>query len=109
VDKTTEEVYEIKPVASAMLGYPQLAGYLIILNRYDPQGRTWVPGITYFPPTTIQLDSLTFALVSPPAGGIIVYEVINGVEIVGLITLAIALSVPEFELDWGFETLTAAF
>src|SRR6185437_14350604 len=105
VDMTTEEVYEIKPTNSAPLGYVQLAGYLIILNKFDPQHRTWVPGATYFPPTPIQLDSLTFALVSPPAGGVIIYEVLNGLEILSLVALAIALSVPSLEFDFGVAAL----
>ena len=43
-DLGSQEVYEIKPINSAALGYVQLGGYLLILNKYDPLHRSWMPG-----------------------------------------------------------------
>jgi RHS repeat-associated protein len=63
-DRSTGEVYEIKPSTTAALGYPQLAGYLIILNRFDPLRRIWVPGGTYLPKPVIQLGGGVIALLS---------------------------------------------
>jgi RHS repeat-associated protein len=109
VDKNTEEVYEIKPLDSAALGYPQLAGYLIILNRYDPLKRVWVPGSSYLPPDVVPLDGLTVAFVSAPAGGVIIYQVFNGVEITALVAVAAAVALPETALSFATATLEAAF
>jgi RHS repeat-associated protein len=109
VDRNTEEVYEIKPIDSSALGYTQLAGYLIVLNRYDPLKRVWVPGSSYIPPTPIPLDGLTVAFVSPPLGGVIIYQVFNGAEILALAAIAIKASVPDLSLDLGVATLEAAF
>ena len=99
VDKATQEVYEIKPVASTALGYSQLAGYLIVLNRFDPLRRTWIPGGTYLPRSVVQLGGGVIAFVSPPAGGVIIYEVFNPVEILGLAVMATRLAVPQLQLD----------
>ena len=108
-DRATQQVYEIKPVNSASLGYPQLAGYLIVLNRFDPLKRTWIPGLTYFPPPVVKLDSLTIALVSPPVGGVIIYEVLNVVEIYALAAIAIKSMVPQLETEFGAATLETVY
>jgi hypothetical protein len=100
-DLGSQEVYEIKPTNSAPLGYVQLAGYLLILNKYDPLHRSWTPGESYSPPTPIPLDQLTIAIVYPPVGGVIIYEVLNLAEIVALVSLAVILMAPEMELDFG--------
>ena len=107
-DRSTQEVYEIKSSNSALLGYPQLALYLIILNRNDPLKRTWVRGATYVPPSTIQLGGGVVAVVYPPAGGVIVYDVLNPVEILGLAALAIRLSVPFFQAQFAAASLETA-
>jgi RHS repeat-associated protein len=104
-DLATQQVYEIKPTASTALGYPQLAGYLIILNKFDPLKRVWIPGTTYFPPPVIQLGGGVIARVSPPAGGVIVYEIFNPVEILGLAAIATKSMVPELETDLATATL----
>jgi RHS repeat-associated protein len=108
-DTLSNEVYEIKPTASAPLGYPQLAGYLIVLNMFDPLKRVWIPGSTYMPPSPIQLDAGTIAVVYPPLEGVIVYEVLNFVEILGLAALAIRLSVPQLETDFATATLVEVY
>jgi RHS repeat-associated protein len=108
-DTLTNEVYEIKPTASAALGYPQLAGYLIVLNRFDPLKRVWVPGSTYMAPSPIQLDSGTIAIVYPPVGGVIIYEVLNFIEVLGLAALAIRLSVPQLETEFATATLVEVY
>ncbi|MGA8366927.1 MAG: RHS repeat-associated core domain-containing protein, partial [Candidatus Acidiferrales bacterium] len=108
-DRATQEVYEIKPVESTTLGYAQLALYLIILNRYDPQKRTWIPGATYLPPPTIQLGGGVIALVYPPAGGVIIYDILNPVEILGLAALATRLSAPSLDTDFAAATLEEVF
>jgi RHS repeat-associated protein len=108
-DRATQQVYEIKPTASAALGYPQLAGYLIVLNKYDPLKRVWIPGVTYLPPPVIQLGGGVIALVSPPAGGVIVYEVLNPVEILGLAAIAIKSMVPQLETDFAAATLEEVY
>jgi RHS repeat-associated protein/uncharacterized repeat protein (TIGR01451 family) len=100
-DLGTQEVYEIKPTNSAPLGYIQLGGYLLILNKFDPLKRSWTPGGSYSPPTPISLDQLTIAIVFPPAGGVIIYEVLNFVEIMALVSLAVMLSAPQLELELG--------
>jgi hypothetical protein len=109
VDTITQEVYEIKPVASTALGYAQLAGYLIVLNRYDLQRRTWIPGVTYLPKSIIQLGGGVIALVSPSVGGVITYEVLNPVEILGLAAIAIKSMVPSLETDFAAATLETVY
>jgi hypothetical protein len=108
-DVATQQVYEIKPFASSALGYPQLAGYLILLNKYDPLKRVWVPGTTYLPPQRIDLGGGVIALVEPPVGGVIVYEVFDPVEILGLAAIAIKLAVPSLEADFGAATLEEVY
>jgi RHS repeat-associated protein/uncharacterized repeat protein (TIGR01451 family) len=105
-DLGTQEVYEIKPTNSAPLGYIQLAGYLIILNKFDPLKRTWTPGESYSPPFLIDLDGISKAIVSPPVGGVIIYEVLNLAEMLAVVTLAAALMISELEFSF---TLAPAF
>jgi hypothetical protein len=47
--------------------------------------------------------------VSPPLGGVIIYQVFNGAEILALAAIAIKASVPDLSLDLGVATLEAAF
>jgi RHS repeat-associated protein len=81
--------YEIKPVGSAALGAAQLAGYLVFLTMLDHGRNVWLPGELYFPPTAIRINAHAIALVSPPIAGVIIYEVIDDVEILGLVSAAI--------------------
>jgi RHS repeat-associated protein len=108
-DRDTQEVYEIKPIDSAALGYPQLAGYLIVLNRYDPQKRTWVPGQTYFPKRVIELDPTAVAIVSPPAGGVIIYQVLSAVEISALVAIALKATFASLEAEIGLAVAVAVY
>ena len=100
-DLGTQKAYEIKPTNSAPLGYIQLAGYLLILNKFDPLKRTWSPGESYSPPFLIDLDGLSKALVSPPVGGVIIYEVLNLKEMLAVVTLAAALMISELEFSFA--------
>jgi RHS repeat-associated protein len=115
VDIRTNEVYEIKPASASVLGYQQLAGYLIILNLSDPVHRLWIPGETFQPPdlpTTIELDPKTVALVDPPLLGLITYEVLNANELLawGTLTVAGAMAAAEadLELSVGVATLNTS-
>ena len=38
---------------------------------------------------------------APPVGGVIIYEVLNLAEIVALVSLAVVLTAPQMELDFG--------
>jgi hypothetical protein len=86
-------VYEIKPYGSFQAGAAKLTFYLLLLNLFDPLRRLWIPGtaINYTPPTYIPLAPLTFAIVSPPAGGVIIYQVVDvRLEIAVLLALVAA-------------------
>jgi hypothetical protein len=77
------------------------------LNKFDPLKRVWIPGTIYLPPPIIQLGGGVIARVSPPAGGVIVYEIFNPVEILGLAAIATKSMVPELETDLATATLEA--
>jgi RHS repeat-associated protein len=77
VDRDSGEVYEIKSLRSAQLGVIQLGWYLLLLNSLDPYGRYWYPGISYRPPPIVVIDARSFAVVSPPIGGVIIYQVLD--------------------------------
>jgi RHS repeat-associated protein len=68
------QVYEIKPLLEISLGVTQLLGYLGTLNTQDPQGRYWIPGMTYEPQNPVKLDDGRTVTVNPPAFGLITYE-----------------------------------
>lgn len=65
---------EIKPLLEISLGVTQLLGYLGTLNAQDPQGRYWIPGMTYEPQNPLKLDDGRTVTVNPPAFGLITYE-----------------------------------
>ncbi len=77
VDMEDYEVYEIKPILSADMGYAQLWIYLGLMNLFDPEKRKWHAGTTYLPPKTVPLDRLAVAIVFPPKGGVILYQVFD--------------------------------
>jgi len=77
VDRTTTEVWEIKPLGTYHLGKVILGWYLYLLNTYDPLGQLWKPGATYTPPSVVQIDAMSFACVFPPIDGVIEYEVFD--------------------------------
>jgi RHS repeat-associated protein len=85
IDVVDHEIYEIKPSGAEALGYTQLAGYLILLNRLDKKN-FWMPGYTYTPPPIIQLNARAAALISMPKAGLITYDVLDQVEILSLIS-----------------------
>jgi len=120
IDFSTHEIYEIKTINTAAIGYTQLAGYLIILNLAD-QNNLWTAGETFQHPAlpvTIDLGGGNVALVDPPLAGVITYEVVSKTELVteGVIVLAgvAALAVKatlaligELGLDFGARTALA--
>ena len=77
VEIMTGEVYEIKPIGSYIQGVAQLGWYLALLNVNDPLKRVWIPGSSYSPPSVVRIDNFSIALVSPPAMGVIQYQVID--------------------------------
>jgi hypothetical protein len=75
---TKGDIFEIKPVNSAANAIPQLLFYLGLL-RLDlrPNAPLWHVGSAgeFTPPSTIPLNAVTTAFVTPPFFGIIVYYV----------------------------------
>jgi hypothetical protein len=69
-------VYEIKPESryGTITGEGQLAGYLYLLNKYDPT-RTFVPGAEWKPPSSINLSPGVRAEINGPLNGVIYYWV----------------------------------
>ena len=95
VDLGSQEVYEIKPVLSAPLGVVQLWGYLNTLNTYDPMGRSWSGGWSYFPPPIVNIQApFVFATVQPPIAGLIVYCAIDTRPIIALLFIALLIRIP---------------
>jgi RHS repeat-associated protein/fibro-slime domain-containing protein len=82
----TCEVYEIKPVGEHALGTATLTYYLTILNTFDPTGRTWIPGLTYMPPSIISINTTAFAMVYPPLAGVVQYQVVDLKPAIALVT-----------------------
>lgn len=85
IDKTTAEVYEIKPMGTYIAARAQLGWYLLLLNTYDPQHRVWKPGVTYMPPSMVKIDLMSFAFVHPPQNGVILYEPFDARPIVAFV------------------------
>lgn len=112
VGPTTQypQVYEIKSVWSAGAGVVQLAGYLTILNTFDPLGplgtraRTWIPGFTYVPPPVVPVPPAGFALVFPPGGGLILYCLMDPV-----LAAAVASLIAAWELSTMYKQAQFAF
>lgn len=77
VDRTSGEVWEIKPLGRYTIARGQLLWYLYLLNTNDPLKRVWRPGMSYVPPSTVPIDAMSFAVVFPPKNGIIEYEVFD--------------------------------
>jgi RHS repeat-associated protein len=95
VERATGEVYEIKPTGSYLAGAAQLGWYIALLNTNDPLGRTWIPGVSYMPPSMVDIDPLTFAIVSPPISGVILYEVVDLKPAVAMVTAYAAYRVSQ--------------
>jgi hypothetical protein len=70
-----------------------------------------VPSVPFLRPffTFLQLGGGVIALVQPPVGGVIVYDVFNPVEILGLAALAIRLMVPQLETEYATATLEEVY
>jgi RHS repeat-associated protein len=107
INPANKEVYEIKPVGVGIAaGYLQLEGYLQVFNYFDPI-KTWKPGSTYTPPLEVTLDPLTYALVSPPVRGVIIYELFSVKDFAKKRALNVAESESaDIEDSVGISTLT---
>jgi hypothetical protein len=101
--------YEIKPAGSAAQGAAQLAGYLFALTLFDPNKNVWLPGELYLPPTVILLNNHAVARVSPPIAGVIIYEVIDEVEITGIVAAATAALGADLAGSFAVATLAEAY
>jgi hypothetical protein len=51
-----------------------LAGYLYLLNRHDP-ARAFIPGVSWTPPSEVDLGGGVKAVVREPLAGVIYYWV----------------------------------
>jgi uncharacterized protein RhaS with RHS repeats len=91
-DVPNKEIYEIKPVLSAAEGYAKMAIYIAALNRLDPAGG-WSPGFSYNPPSNFYIAPGVQVLVFPPAGGVIIYCLINWTAIFALIIAAAIIDI----------------
>lgn len=78
------------------------------MNKYDPLKRPWRPGTSFIPDPLIKLDALTFAIVDPAVGGVIVYSVVNAGEIYFLAAIAVKSMVPQLETETGTALTLAA-
>jgi hypothetical protein len=87
------DIFEIKPVNSAANAIPQLIFYLGLLSLdLRPNAPIWHVGSAaeFTPPSTIPLNAVTTAFVTPPFFGIIVYYV-AGLDDVAAAAAAAAL------------------
>jgi len=101
--------YEIKPFGSAAQGAAQLAAYLFALTLFDPGRNVWLPGELYIPPTGIILNGHAVAIVSPPIAGVIIYEVVDEVEITGIVAMVTAGLFADLVGSIGVATLATAY
>jgi hypothetical protein len=97
----TGEVYEIASFDGAAVRATKLLAEVATFDVYDPRKRSWTFGYNFVHTPYIQLDPLTFAIVYPPAGGLIVYGVVNTGEIYFLVALAIKGMSAATDLDTG--------
>jgi len=106
INPANKEVYEIKPINAALLGEVQLEGYLQVFNYFDPV-KTWKPGSTYVPPLEVTLDPLTYAIVSPPVRGVILYKLFSVKDFAKRRALNVAQSqTADIQESVGISTLT---
>jgi RHS repeat-associated protein len=92
---STGAVYEIKPTLSAVLGGIQLGGYIRALKKLDPAHRNWHRGTAdefLTQPHILPLSGTSFALVSPPVKGVIIYYVVDLKDGLGVLATAAVLS-----------------
>jgi hypothetical protein len=88
---TKGDIFEIKPVNSAAKAIPQLLFYLGLLQLdLRPNAPVWHVGNSgeFTPPTTIPLNAVTTAFVTPPFFGVIVYYVAGLDDIAAAAALA---------------------
>ena len=101
-DPLTFEVYEIKPVGSFVEGRVQLEFYIQMLKFLDPLKRPWMAGASYDPMHYLPLGYGSFAVVSPPVNGVILYDVVN---IPLIVTMISAYAANQIALDLAEATL----
>lgn len=103
------------PVVGWVIG---LEGKSLTASYDGPGGAVgaWLPPRTVercqshaLPPQRIDLGGGVIALVEPPVGGVIVYEVFNPVEILGLAAIAIKSAVPSLEANFGAAALEEVY
>jgi hypothetical protein len=105
VDVPGKQVYEIKPDTSFLWGVAQLNGYIQLFNYFDPS-KGWKPGATYVPPFEVTINALTYAVVSPPVQGVILYHVFNVQQIAKQLTKDVGKSFgADMEATEGIATL----
>jgi RHS repeat-associated protein len=79
VDGLVSAVYDIKTEREFGLSVQIVADYVETMLEDAPQGRPWHPGEIddrYEPPLTVPVqDPLVFAVVDPPAAGVITYDI----------------------------------
>lgn len=93
IDSLNKQIYEIKTIRGFAEGQAQLTGYLLILNWADPdKSRPWTRGTVanYRPPSNIPLGLGAFAIVGPPVGGVITYDVFD-LKVVGAALATVAV------------------
>jgi hypothetical protein len=112
VDTLSQDVYEIKPAGTALLGAATLALELFIMNSSDQEKRFWHPGFTYLPPPVLYIEDVfgTFALVGPPYAGLITYTVINLPLVVSAICAYEGARMAQIQAEMGvFQGMGIAF
>jgi len=108
VSRSTGEVYEIASVLGSDVRFWKLLDEVYTMNKYDPLKRPWSPGTSFIPDPLVKLDALTFAIVEPPVGGVIVYSVVNAGEIYFLAAIAVKSMVPQLGTETGTALTLAA-
>ena len=81
VEMAGNAVYEIKSMNTGWaIGEAELQGYIAILDNFDTEHRSWHAGNDYIPPEIVPIEDAppgTFAIVSPPEAGVILYQVVS--------------------------------
>jgi len=75
------------------------------VRKNDPLGRTWKRGTSYIPPSVVEIDPITIAIVSPPVAGVILYEVVDLKPAIAFVTVYMAAQI---KLDLGIVMLRGA-
>ena len=94
IDNVSRQIYEIKTVREAPIGFWKLEGYLLMMNWSDPvKAPPWTAGTpeSFTPESPIHLPMGFTVVVFPPVHGVIAYDVFNfPLAFAGLAALAIS-------------------